>query len=168
MKLLLASTALAFALAAAPAMAQPPTPAAEEFVPAPQAPIEGGVTVQGIEAAKVLGAIDPTELTDKPAIETAAVEPPAPRSEITIDTEVVETASAKVETRTEVITPVSAEAPANLENPIAAQVQAVVDAKPNYTTADLANAQLAAVLAMPASLPTTTITTTSTTPKTDG
>lgn len=80
-------------------------------------------------------------------------------------TTVVETPTATIEQTSETIIPVSDRPALNPENPIAPEVQAVIDTKKNYTTTDLANAQLAAMLATPISEPTTTITTTRTTPK---
>ena len=85
-----------------------------------------------------------------------------------IDTTVKETPSATVETTTEVIAPVSGRPELDAEHPIAPEVQAVVDAKKNYTTADIVKAQHEAMLATPVSEPTTIITTTTTTPKSDG
>ena len=98
----------------------------------------------------------------------AKVEPPANTPLVLSKTTVDETPDATIEKTTEVITPISDRPILDPENPIAPEVQAVVDSKKHYTTADLANAQLAAVLATPVSEPTTTITTTTTTPKTDG
>jgi hypothetical protein len=103
------------------------------------------------------------------AVEGATqAEPPTSTPQVVSKTTVVETPSATVEQTTETIIPISDRTALNPENPIAPEVQAVVASKKNYTTADLANAQLAAVLATPASEPTTTITTTRTTPKSDG
>lgn len=98
----------------------------------------------------------------------AQAEPPANTPLVVSKTTVEETPAATVETTTEAIIPVSDRPALNPENPIAPEVQAVVDTNKRYTTADLVNAQLAAVLATPASEPTTIITTTRTTPKTDG
>jgi len=158
MKRALVSVAVA-ALLAAPAIAQPPTVEAE-----------GGVKVQGIAPEKVLGAIDTTQLVGGQPTETAQpaeIGAPEPRTEVTVDTSVRETATAVVETRTEVIAPVSDRPEIDRANPIAPEVQALVSEKPRYSTADIARAQLAAVLATPPSMPTTTITTTTTTPKPD-
>lgn len=83
-------------------------------------------------------------------------------------TVVADTPDATVEKTTEAIVPISQREALDPTNPIAPEVKAVVAAKKHYTTADLAEAQLAAVLATPASEPTTVITTTTTTPKTDG
>ncbi len=87
---------------------------------------------------------------------------------MTIDTDVRETPTAVVETTIATVAPVSTRPALDPANPIAPEVQAVVAAKKNYTTKDLAAAQLAAVLATPPSTPTTTITTTTTTPKEPG
>jgi hypothetical protein len=89
---------------------------------------------------------------------------PQAKTEVTVDTSVEETATATIETKTETITPVQT-AQLDPENPIAVEVQAVVSGKPRYTTKDIAQAQLDAVLAAPASIPTTTITTKTTTLK---
>ncbi|MEQ1781307.1 MAG: hypothetical protein ABMA14_08105 [Hyphomonadaceae bacterium] len=98
----------------------------------------------------------------------AQAEPPVNTPLVLSNTTVVETPDATIEKTTETIVPLSPRPALDPENPIAPEVQAVVDSKKHYTTADLASAQLAAVLATPASEPTTTITTTRTTPKTDG
>lgn len=82
------------------------------------------------------------------------------------NTVVEDTANATIEKTTEAIIPVSERPALDPNNPIAPEVKAVVAAKKHYTTADLAQAQLEAVLATPASEPTTVITTTTTTPKT--
>lgn len=159
MKIHLVSAAMA-ALFAAPAFAQPPETAA-----APKA----SITVEGVDPAEVLGAIDPTKLVDSDApAATAQSEPPANKPLVLSQTTVAETPTATIEQTTETIVPISDRPALNPENPIAPEVQAVVETKKHYTTADLANAQLAAVLATPASEPTTTITTTRTTPKSDG
>ena len=89
---------------------------------------------------------------------------PQAKTEVTVDTSVEETATATIETKTETITPVQT-AQLDPENPISVEVQAVVSGKPRYTTKDIAQAQLDAVLAAPASIPTTTITTKTTTLK---
>ncbi len=157
MKSALLSAALAAAFAA-PAFAQPPTAT------------EGGVIVQGVSPEKVLGAIDTEKLVQEsegaPVVESANL--PTSKTQVTIDTRVEETPTATVETTTEVITPVSDRPTMDAANPIAPEVHAVVKAKPNYTTKDIAEAQLAAVLATPAAAPTTTVTTTRTTPKDGG
>lgn len=152
MKLALASVALA-AVLAAPALAQPPVAT------------EGSVKVEGVAPEKVLGAIDTTQLVDGAA--TADAEPPTPKTQVTVETEVQETATATIETKTEVIEPVSDRPALDSANPVAPEVQALVEDKPSYTTKDIAQAQLAAVLATPPSMPTTTITTTTTTPKSE-
>ena len=103
-----------------------------------------------------------------PALAQPPAEAPTNTPLVVSKTVVSETPNAIIEQTSETIIPVSDRPALDLENPIAPEVQAVVETKKNYTTADLANAQLAAVLATPASEPTTTITTTRTTPKTDG
>ena len=95
-------------------------------------------------------------------------EAPQPEKSVIIDTTVKETPSATVETTTEVIAAVSGRPELDAEHPIAPEVQAVVDSKKNYTTADIVKAQHEAMLATPVSEPTTIITTTTTTPKSDG
>jgi hypothetical protein len=158
MKLMLASSALAIAFAAAPAYAQQ-TP-----------PTEGSVKVQGVAPAHVLGAIDTEQLTDKATAEanlsttTTIDAQPNADTQVTVDTKVEQRADATVETKTETITPVSSRPALNLENPIAREVQAVVEKKRRYTTADIVAAQLEAVRNTPPTEPTTTITTTVTTP----
>jgi hypothetical protein len=155
MKYAFASAALA-AVIAAPAFAQPPTTT-----------VEGNVRVEGIAPEKVLGAIDTEKLVNEPKPETTAPAPVANNS-VTIDTDVKETPSATVETTVATIAPIVTRPALDPANPIAPEVQAVVKAKKDYTTKDLAEAQLAAVLATPASTPTTTITTIRTTPKEGG
>ena len=158
MKSIFASAALATVFAAAPALAQPPTVVTE-----------GNVRVEGVAPEKVLGAIDTAKLAqDSEPVETAEADAPAAATSVTVETKVEETATAHVETTTEVITPVSTRPELDATNPIAPEVQAVVKAKANYTTADIAAAQLAAVLATPPSALTTTVTTTRTTPKEGG
>ena len=148
MKRLFASSALAVAFAAAPAYAQPPT--------TPDT-IQGNVTVQGA---------DPSTVTTTTKV--APAEAPRPQTSVTIDTAATNTPSATVETTTEVITPVSDRPALDAKHPIAPEVQAVVDRKKNYTTADIVKAQHEAMLATPVSQPTSVITTTTTTPKSDG
>lgn len=161
MKRILASAALA-ALLAAPAFAQqPPT----DTVPSSSVTAEGSVRVEGVAPDKVLGAIDTTELVD--GATSPAGQPPQPKTQVTVETKVDETPTATIETKTEVIEPVSDRPPLDPSNPIAPEVKAVVVGKARYTTEDLADAQLAAVLATPISVPTTVITTTTTTPKAD-
>lgn len=162
MKRALVSVALA-ALLAAPAIAQQP-PAEVD------AEAKAAVQVEGIAPEKVLGAIDTSKLVEgQPAEDAAPPESGAPeaRTSVTVDTTVSETPTAVVETTTEVIAPVSTRPALDPSNPIAPEVKALVSEKPRYTTEDIAKAQLAAVLATPASVPTTTITTTTTTPKPD-
>ncbi len=170
MNRLLVSAALA-AIIATPALAQqqPPT----DTVPSSSVTAEGNVRVEGVTPGKVLGAIDTQALVEAEAEATAdakppadiAAEAPAPKTQVTVDTSVQQTATATIETKTEVIEPVSDRPQLDAANPIAPEVQAVVEAGARYTTEDIAAAQLAAVLATPASVPTTTITTTTTTQK---
>lgn len=156
MKSLLATAAAAALLAAVPAFAQPPTVVTE-----------GNVRVEGVAPEKVLGAIDPQKIAeDTQPVETA--DAPVAATSVTVETKVEDTATARVETTTEVITPISTRPELDAANPIAPEVQAVVKANARYTTADIAAAQLAAVLATPASTPTTIVTTTRTTPKEGG
>jgi len=103
-----------------------------------------------------------------PTASTEQAQPPQPEKRVVIDTSVSDTPAAKVETTTEVITPISDHPALDAEHPIAPEVQAVVDSKKNYTTADIVAAQHQAMLATPVSEPTTVITTTTTTPKSDG
>lgn len=156
MKSVLATAAVAAILSSAPALGQPPTVVTE-----------GNVRVEGVAPEKVLGAIDTEKLVeDAQTVETA--DAPAPARSVTVETRVEETATARVGTTTEVITPVSTRPELDAANPIAPEVQALVKSKANYTTADIAAAQLAAVLATPATTPTTIVTTTRTTPKEGG
>lgn len=77
------------------------------------------------------------------AVPAFAQQPPTARSEqaqtpqseksVVVDTTVADTPAAKVETTTEVITPVSDRPALDAEHPIAQEVQAVVDGKKNYT-----------------------------------
>jgi hypothetical protein len=128
---------------------------------------EGKVRAEGIAPEKVLGAIDPEKLADdRQPGETA--DAPTAATSVTVETKVEETPTARVETTTEVITPVSTRPELDATNPIAPEVQALVKWKSNYTTADIAAAELAAVLATPPSTPTTVVTTTRTTPKEGG
>ncbi len=150
MKLLLTSSALAAALFAAPALAQPPTV---------QSTTEGSVTIQGIEPSKVLGAIDTSKLVTEPPPADA----PKAKTSVTVDTSTQQTAEAKIETRTEVIAPASDRPALDPDHPIAPEVK-VAASKPRYTTADLVRAQHAAMMATPVSEPTTVIVTTTTTP----
>lgn len=149
------ATVAAAALLAAPAFAQPPVA------------VEGNVRVEGVAPEKVLGAIDTEKLVDGEATvaATATQQPPAPDTNVIVETEVTETPTAVVETKTEVIKPVSGRPTLDPANPIAPEVQAVVKAKQSYTTADLVKAQNEAVMATPVSKPTTVIKTTTTIPK---
>lgn len=155
MKFLLTSSAVGVALALSPAYAQQPPPAPLDK--------EGEITVQGVEPSEVLGAIDTEKLVDQPQ-DAENTKPPTARTQVTVDTDVLEAADATIETTTEVIKPVSARPPLDPETPIAPEVQAVVDSKQNYTTEDIVMAQLEAVRNTPVVQPTTTITTTTVTP----
>jgi hypothetical protein len=165
MKFLFISSALAAVLAVAPAYAQqsPAKPATVD------SSTQGTVTVQGVEPSKVLGSIDTGKLVDQPpadaqdkVVETS--EAPPPKAAISIDTSTTQTADAIVETKTEVVTPVSDRPKLDPDNPIAPEVQAVVDSKKKYTTKDIVLAQLEAMKKTPVSEPTTITTTTTTTP----
>lgn len=146
MKMLLVST-IAVAFAAAPAFAQQPPTAPETS--------QGQVTVQGAEpSAVVTTTVDATT--------------PQPSTAVTVETEVTETPTATIETTTEIAAPVSDRPALDPANPRAPEVQAVVDAKKNYTTADIVKAQHEAMLATPVSQPTTITTTTTTTQKSGG
>lgn len=147
MKTLLASTALAIAFAASPAYAQQP--------PTDTITAQGQVAVQGAEPSTV-------ETT------VAVPEAPQPNTTVVIDTEVKETPAATVETTTEIITPVSGRPALDPNNPIAPEVQAIVDTKKSYTTADIVKAQHEAMLATAISEPTTIVTTTTTTARPGG
>jgi len=160
MKLLLASSALAIAFAVAPAYAQQPQSP-------PVSATEGSVKVEGVAPSQVLGAIDTEKLTDKAeanAVAATDAQPPEAKTQVTVDTQVEKRADATVETKTEVITPVSGRPALDPENPIAPEVQAIVEKKKRYTTADIVAAQLEAIRNTPPVSPTTTITTTTTTP----
>jgi hypothetical protein len=177
MKFLLTSSALVAVLALAPANAQqpPPQPAAP---PAVSAEKEGKLTVQGVEPSKVLGAIDTEKLTDQgqarteaqataeteTAAKAEATAQPASGKKVTVDTETTQTADAKVEVTTETVTPVSGRPALDPDHPIAPEVQAVVDSKKRYTTADIVMAQLEAIRNTPVVEPTTVTTTTTVTP----
>jgi len=172
MKFLLASSALAAAFLIAPAYAQQAKAAKPPTV---ESTTQGTVTVQGVEPSKVLGSIDTGKLVDdpKPADTQVAVtseSPPPNKSEVTEVTTVEHTPTAKVETTTEIVTPVSGRPTLNPSNPIAPEVAAVVNSGRKYTTKDIVLAQLQAIKNTPAVEPTTTTTTTTTTPKspTDG
>jgi hypothetical protein len=170
MKLLLASSALAIAFAVAPAYAQQPQQVSPPVTA--ESTAEGSVKVEGVAPSQVLGAIDPTKLTDKAEAEAATAtdaqpqeaKTPEAKTQVTIDTQVEQRADATVETKTEVITPVSGRPALDPDNPIAPEVQAVVEKKKRYTTADIVAAQLEAIRNTPPVSPTTTITTTTTTP----
>ena len=161
MKRLIASAALAAALAA-PAFAQQP-PATPDTVQSNTVTTQGQVAVQGAEPTTV----QPTSQTEATAAIDVA-DAPQPQTSVTIDTVVSETPSATVETTTEIITPVSDRPILDAANPIAPEVHAIVAAKKNYTTADIVKAQHEAMLATPISQPTTVVTTTTTTAKPGG
>jgi hypothetical protein len=121
MKIALASTALAFVLAAGPAYSQQPNSTSDI--------------------------------------------PPNPKMRVTVDKTVKEKEDATVKTVTKEFTPVSGRPAMNPDRPIAPEVKDVVFRKKNYTTKDLVEAQLQAMLATPATKPTTTVTTTTTIPR---
>jgi hypothetical protein len=164
MKTLLVSSALAAVLAVAPAYAQqsPPTSATADSA------TQGTVTVQGVEPSKVLGAIETDKLVDQPPAEQDKVaetsEVPPPKAAISVDTSTKQTADATIDTKTEVITPVSDRPKLNPDNPIAPEVLAVANSGKKYSTQDIVLAQLEAMKKTPVSEPTTVITTTTTTP----
>jgi hypothetical protein len=170
MKFLLASSAIAMAFAVSPAFAQQPQQPQPSVSADTQA--EGSLKVEGIPPSQVLGAIETDKLTDKAQAQANAAvdsqpadaESPDNKQQVTVDTDVQQRAGATVETRTETITPVSGRPALDPDNPIAPEVQAVVDKKKRYTTADIVAAQLEAIRNTPAVQPTTTITTTTTTP----
>jgi hypothetical protein len=147
MKMLLVST-LAVAFAVAPAFAQQPPTAPETA--------QGQIAVQGAEPSAVA------------TTATVDVATPQPSTDVTVETEVTETPTVLVETRTEIAAPVSDRPALDPANPRAPEVQAIVAAKKNYTTADIVKAQHEAMLATPASQPTTITTTTTTTEKSGG
>lgn len=166
MKLLLVSSALAAVLAIAPAHAQQPP---SQKPPTAESSTEGAVTIQGVEPSRVLGSIETDKLVgDKPADEqitvTTEASPPSGNATVAETTTVEQTPTAKVETRTEVITPVSGRPTLDPDNPIAPEVAAVANSGRKYTTADIVLAQLEAIKNQPVSEPTTTVTTTTTTP----
>lgn len=94
--------------------------------------------------------------------------PPNAKTRVTVDTQVKDKEDATVKTVTKEFTPVSGRPALNPNVPIAPEVQAVVDRGKRYTTKDLVNAQLEAMLATPATKPSTTVTTTITTPRDPG
>ena len=100
-----------------------------------------------------------------PAFAQPPADIPQPQSSITVDTQILETPTAVIETKTETVTPVSTRPAVDPDNPIAPEVKAVVAARKNYTTADIVKAQHEAMMATPASAPTTVVTTTTTTQK---
>ena len=167
MKLILASSALAAVLFVAPAFAQQAKPEISKEK-------EGTLTVQGVEPSKVLGAIDTSKLTDsgqassEASVQVAQQEPPPAKSSITVETTSEQTPTATIETKTEVIKPVSDRPKLDEEHPIAPEVMKVVNTKKRYTTKDIVMAQLEAVRNTPVTEPTTTITTTTTTPTEPG
>ncbi|HOY77407.1 MAG TPA: hypothetical protein PLN33_06345 [Hyphomonadaceae bacterium] len=147
MKILLVST-LAVAFAAAPAFAQQPPTAPETA--------QGQIIVQGAEPS----AVETTATVD--------IATPQPSTDVTVETEVTETPTVTVETRTEIAAPASDRPALDPANPRAPEVQAIVETKKNYTTADIVKAQHEAMLATPVSQPTTITTTTTTTEKSGG
>jgi len=167
MKLILASSALAAVLFVAPAFAQQAKPEISHEK-------EGTLTVQGVEPSKVLGAIDTSKLTDshtgsaEASVQVAQQDPPPAKSSVTVETTSEQTPTAKIDTTTEVITPVSGRPALDPVHPIAPEVQAVVNTKKHYTTKDIVMAQLEAVRNTPVTAPTTVITTTTTTPTEPG
>jgi hypothetical protein len=172
MKFLLVSSALVAVLAFAPANAQQAQPQTAA-PPAASQEKEGQVTVQGVEPSKVLGAIETEKLTDagQAKVEAEAdaeakvdAQQPTAKTQVTVDTETRQAADAKIETTTEVATPVSGRPALDPDHPIAPEVQAVVNSKKKYTTADIVQAQLEAVRNTPVTQPTTTTTTTTVTP----
>jgi hypothetical protein len=163
MKFLLASSALAAAFAVAPAYAQQapsPKPATVEST------TQGSLTVQGVEPSKVLGAIDTEKLIGEADtnVTVTSESPPLNKAEVSEVTTIERTEAAKVETKTEVITPVSGRPTLDPENPISPEVAAVVNSGRKYTTQDIVLAQLEAMRNTPITEPTTVITTTTTTP----
>lgn len=100
-----------------------------------------------------------------PAAPQGQVTVPQPSTAVSVETDIVDTPTATIETTTEIATPVSDRPALDPANPRAPEVQAVVTAKKNYTTADIAKAQHDAMLATPISQPTTITTTTTTIPK---
>ena len=125
---------------------------------------------RGGQPMEAVSDLDTGKLTDKATAEasastTTSVDAHAKiDTQVTVDTKVEQRADATVETKTETITPVSNRPPVNLENPIAPEVQAVVEKQKRYTTADIVAAQLEAMKNTPSIEPTTTITTVTTTP----
>lgn len=165
MKLLFVCSALAAVLAVAPAQAQQ---AASSEPPTAESSTDGSVKVEGVEPSRVLGAIETDKLVeDRPAGEQVSVTtqaPPANTTAIEEVTTVEKTPTATVETKTEVVTPVSGRPTLDPDNPIAPEVAAVVNSGKKYTTQDIVLAQLEAIKKQPVIQPTTTITTTTTTP----
>lgn len=120
--------------------------------------------VAAMFAASPAFAQPPSDTQEVAPADTSASDIPAPQTSVTIDTAVHETPDATVETTVATVAPVQ-QAAIDPENPIAPEVQAVVDSKKHYTTADLVAAQHQAMLNTPASVPTTTTTTVTTTPR---
>jgi hypothetical protein len=139
MKILLVSSALAATTMFAPAFAQE----APQQASPPAATVEGQAVVQ-------------------PSTDQAVA--PRPKTNVTVETEIDQTSTAKVETRKETITPVSDRPKLDNENPIAPEVAAVAGSGKKYTTQDIVLAQLEAIKKTPVSEPVTEITTTTTTP----
>jgi len=120
------------------------------------------MSAQGVATENVLGTIDTEKLTKVSQL-VATAKVPAETTSVTVETTVEEALTARLETTTEIITPAATRPERDTTNPIAPEVQALAETKSNYTTADIAAAQLAAVLATTASTPTTIVTTTRTT-----
>ncbi len=90
--------------------------------------------------------------------------PPNPKTRVTVDTQVKDKEDATVKTITKEFTPVSGRPGTQ----IAPEVMEVVNRGKRYTTKDLVNAQLQAMLNTPATKPSTTVTTTITSPRDPG
>ncbi|HEX5007348.1 MAG TPA: hypothetical protein VFV70_09565 [Hyphomonadaceae bacterium] len=166
MKLFLASSAVALAIAITPAIA----PAGAQQPPVgSETAADGSVRVEGVAPSKVLGAIETEKLVDqegktKPEDKIAAQAPDPAGVVVDKVTTVEKTEDATVTKTTAVATPVSGRPELDPDNPIAPEVQAVVQKKKNYTTADIVRAQLEAVHNTPVSQPTTVTTTTTVIP----
>jgi hypothetical protein len=94
--------------------------------------------------------------------------PPNAKTRVTVDTTIKDKEDSTVKTINKEFTPVSGRPAIDPNRPIAPEVLAVVNRGKRYTTKDLVNAQLEAMLATPASKPTTNVTTTITTPRDPG
>jgi hypothetical protein len=132
MKILLATTAMAAAMAFSPAFAQE---ADQQAAPAPKA-ADGSVLVEGLKPSKVLGAIDTSKLVDENATDqTAESSPPLSIPEKT-------TSITTIETPPENARPLVNIASVNVPLP---QEVAQVAQNGKYTTQDLVKAQLMAM-----------------------